>query len=121
MFHTLCRTQVVGHIVSVQGDYQGTKRLLKQALGQYDWAVHRHYRGNLSYSASTAAHPLPRLLAYHPDLIRCELMRCGPRSRHVAMKSGLQVLIHVLAGLSPALTHLPRHTAPPSVFQLLPR
>ena len=43
---------------------------LTQALGQYDWEVHRHYHGNLTYLTSTKDHPVPKLLAYHPDVIR---------------------------------------------------
>ena len=31
--------------------------------------MHALFQGNASYAASTLKHPIPRVLAYHPDLI----------------------------------------------------
>ena len=41
-----------------------------QALGEYNWDIHRLYHGNLTYLTSTHQHSTPRLLAYHPDLLQ---------------------------------------------------
>ena len=59
-----------------------------QALGEYNWDVHRHYHGNLTYLTSTHQHPMPRLLAYHPDL----LQRLRPQTMSDILSMVLQLV-----------------------------
>ena len=49
-----------------EGDLHTTEL---QALGVYDWDVHRTFHGNMTYQASTAALPGPRLVAFHPEVL----------------------------------------------------
>ena len=39
------------------------------ALGEYSWEVHKIFHGERRFVASTLKQPLPRLVAYHPDLL----------------------------------------------------